>query len=124
MGCQSSKATSDPRYDLKGISEEEMKECKEAFDEFDLDGSGQISASEFANVMKALGVNMTKEEAKDVVKHLDIDGSGSIGFKEFLPIARDMKAKKPKKKNKDQKKKDKSNKPKKPPKDYSSDPKY
>jgi len=52
--------------------------------------------------MKALGVNMTKEEAKDVVKHLDIDGSGSIGFKEFLPIVRDMKAKKPKKmKNKD-----------------------
>jgi len=41
---------------------------KAAFDMFDLDGSGQISAAEFGTVIRSLGENPTDEEVEALLK--------------------------------------------------------
>eukprot|EP00092_Neocalanus_flemingeri_P041455 GFUD01045141.1.p1 GENE.GFUD01045141.1~~GFUD01045141.1.p1 ORF type:complete len:148 (+),score=67.57 GFUD01045141.1:62-505(+) len=59
-------------------------EFKEAFDEFDKDGSGAISSKELLGVMRAMGQNPTEDELLNLVMEVDMDGNGTIEFDEFL----------------------------------------
>merc|ERR1711915_1098708 len=59
-------------------------EFKEAFDEFDTDGSGTISPEELLGVMRAMGQNPTEDELLNLVLEVDIDVNGTIEFGEFL----------------------------------------
>merc|ERR1712179_184719 len=61
-------------------------EFKEAFDEFDTDGSGTISPEELLGVMRAMGQNPTEDELLNLVLEVDIDGNGTIEFEEFLSM--------------------------------------
>jgi Ca2+-binding EF-hand superfamily protein len=60
-----------------------LKELKDAFDLFDADRSGTISAKELQKVMKAMEINCSKQEIEDLMRLMDADGSGSIDFDEF-----------------------------------------
>ena len=73
---------------------------REAFDEFDKDGSGAISSKELLGVMRwalhsrvhagilwstvisyrAMGQNPTEEELNNMVMEVDLDGNGTIEF--------------------------------------------
>merc|ERR1712117_97860 len=59
-------------------------EFKEAFDEFDTDGSGTISPDELLGVLRAMGQNPTEDELLNLVLEVDIDGNGTIEFEEFI----------------------------------------
>merc|ERR1712189_164114 len=59
-------------------------EFKEAFDEFDKDGSGTISTKELLGVMRSMGQNPTEDELLALVMEVDINGDGTIDFDEFL----------------------------------------
>merc|ERR1712179_720206 len=59
---------------------------KEAFDEFDTDGSGTISPEELLGVLRAMGQNPTEDELLNLVMEVDIDGNGTIEFEEFLSM--------------------------------------
>eukprot|EP00092_Neocalanus_flemingeri_P062616 GFUD01075567.1.p1 GENE.GFUD01075567.1~~GFUD01075567.1.p1 ORF type:complete len:149 (+),score=63.10 GFUD01075567.1:51-497(+) len=61
-------------------------EFKEAFDEFDKDGSGAISSKELLGVMRAMGQNPTEDELNNLVMEVDLDGNGTIDFPEFLEM--------------------------------------
>eukprot|EP00092_Neocalanus_flemingeri_P001249 GFUD01001334.1.p1 GENE.GFUD01001334.1~~GFUD01001334.1.p1 ORF type:complete len:150 (+),score=70.03 GFUD01001334.1:37-486(+) len=61
-------------------------EFKEAFDEFDTDGSGAISSKELLGVMRAMGQNPTEDELLNLVMEVDMDGNGTIEFNEFLDM--------------------------------------
>merc|ERR1711973_792027 len=61
-------------------------EFKEAFDEFDKDGSGAISSKELLGVMRAMGQNPTEDELLNLVMEVDLDGNGTIEFPEFLEM--------------------------------------
>merc|ERR1712243_307250 len=61
-------------------------EFKEAFDEFDTDGSGTISPEELLGVMRAMGQNPTEDELLNLVMEVDMDGNGTIEFTEFLDM--------------------------------------
>merc|ERR1719402_726204 len=61
-------------------------ELKEAFDEFDKDGSGAISSKELLGVMRAMGQNPTEDELNSLVMEVDLDGNGTIEFPEFLEM--------------------------------------
>jgi Ca2+-binding EF-hand superfamily protein len=63
-----------------GNAEEEMLE---AFQIFDQDGDGNISADELRQIMENLGERLTDEEVEDMVKEADTDGDGEINYKEF-----------------------------------------
>lgn len=58
---------------------------KAVFDSIDLDGSGKITASEYAIFLKSMG--LSDADAASAFSHLDRDGSGSITQEEFAQNA-------------------------------------
>ena len=63
-----------------------MQEFKEAFDIFDVDGGGTITAEELGEVMKSLGQKPTRAQLEAMVREIDADGDGAIDFPEFLTM--------------------------------------
>merc|ERR1712241_1635784 len=53
-------------------------ELREAFDEFDKDGSGSISTKELLGVMRSMGQNPTEDEVLELVMEVDLNGDGTI----------------------------------------------
>ena len=68
------------------ISEQAIKEFKEAFDIFDKDKDGYITIKELDQIMKNLGQSPTESELQDMINEVDIDGSGTIDFRDFLEV--------------------------------------
>ena len=66
------------------LSEEQISEFKEAFDLFDKDGDGRITATELGTVMKNLGQSPSEAELRDMVNEVDENSDGTIDFQEFL----------------------------------------
>ena len=60
-----------------------LKEIQLAFEVFDSDGSGSISASEFQELCFELGIVMTEREVVAAVREIDTDGNGTLQFHEF-----------------------------------------
>ena len=52
------------------LSEEQIAELKQAFNEFDIDGGGTISTKELGYAMKALGMNPTEPELLDLINEV------------------------------------------------------
>ena len=69
--------------DRKELSEAKRVEIKEAFELFDIDGSGSIDSKELQVAMRALGFEPKKDELNQIMKDCDEDGSGTIDFAEF-----------------------------------------
>ena len=87
---------------IDGLTEEQVKEYKESFLMFDLDGDGTVTTSvrlfvcwdcsllnvcvvqELGTVMQKLGQRTTEKELDDMMKEVDLDGNGSIELDEFL----------------------------------------
>ena len=89
------------------LSEEQVAELKQAFNEFDVDGGGTISTHELGWAMRAMGMNPTESELlgnnhinlhagfiryssevlmksfSELINEFDTDGSGQIEFPEF-----------------------------------------
>jgi len=57
-----------------------------AFDMFDLDASGKISAAEFGAVIRSLGENPTDDEVDSLLASVDADRDGSLDFGEFSKL--------------------------------------
>jgi hypothetical protein len=64
--------------------EEQINNYKEAFLEYDKDGSGNISIKELGTVMRTLGENPTEDELQNLINKYDEDGNGTMEFTEFL----------------------------------------
>lgn len=73
----------------KRLTAQKRKEIKEAFDLFDIDGSGTIDARELNVAMRALGFEMTPEQIGQMIAEVDKDGSGTIDFDEFVHMMTD-----------------------------------
>jgi len=73
----------------KKLTAQKRKEIKEAFDLFDIDGSGTIDARELNVAMRALGFEMTPEQINQMIAEVDKDGSGTIDFDEFVHMMTD-----------------------------------
>jgi calmodulin len=54
------------------------QELRSAFEVFDQDGSGTISASELRQVLASLGENLTDAELDEMLKMADKNGDGDI----------------------------------------------
>ena len=68
------------------IPEDKILEYKEAFDMFDKDGGGTISASEIVKIMKNFGYPIKKAEAQKMIAEIDDNGDGEIDFEEFVTL--------------------------------------
>nr|ADD24089.1 Calmodulin [Lepeophtheirus salmonis] len=65
------------------LTREQVAELREAFNEFDDDGSGTITTQELGYAMRAMGMNPTEQELLELINEFDTDGSGQIEFPEF-----------------------------------------
>ena len=52
------------------MSEEQLAELKQAFDEFDVDGGGTINTKELGFTMRAMGMNPTEAEILDLLNEV------------------------------------------------------
>jgi hypothetical protein len=75
------------------LTEEEIKEFKEAFAQFDKGGDGAlaINTKDVKAVMRSIELNPTEAELQDMINRYDTDGTGTIYFAEFLTMVRKMK---------------------------------
>lgn len=63
-------------------------ETRAAFNVFDQDGSGTISADELRQVMKSLGENLTDEEIDEMIREADKDRNGTIDCMLLISLTR------------------------------------
>ncbi|KAG7505013.1 calcium-binding protein 5-like [Solea senegalensis] len=64
-----------------------LRELKEAFKEFDIDGDGSITSEELRHAMiKLLGEQTSKREIEAVVREADNNGDGTVDFEEFVKM--------------------------------------
>ncbi|KAK4564983.1 hypothetical protein RGQ29_006860 [Quercus rubra] len=59
------------------------KELRDAFDLYDLDKNGLISAKELHEVLRRLGEKCTLVECSKMISSVDKDGDGHVNFEEF-----------------------------------------
>ncbi|KAK4409722.1 putative calcium-binding protein CML25 [Sesamum angolense] len=69
--------TKDVDYD------EVLQNLKDAFQVFDIDKNGSISAEELQDVLQNLGEECTLAECRKMISGVDTDGNGAISFDEF-----------------------------------------
>ncbi|ELP84686.1 calmodulin, putative [Entamoeba invadens IP1] len=75
--------------DKKELTVEQQQEYKEAFQLFDKDNDGKITAEELGTVMRALGANPTMLKISEIVKQFDKENSGKFDQATFLNIMLD-----------------------------------
>lgn len=56
---------------MKELSEEEIEDYKEAFNNFDKSGDGVIDEGELGVVMRSLGFSPTNQQLKDMMAKVD-----------------------------------------------------
>ncbi|KAL3120797.1 hypothetical protein niasHT_008089 [Heterodera trifolii] len=71
---------------IDGLTTEQVAEFKEAFELFDKNGDGRVTASELGVVMHSLGHSPTEEELHEMVREIDENGNGSIELDEFIKM--------------------------------------
>ncbi|KAL7308702.1 hypothetical protein PS15m_011872 [Mucor circinelloides] len=74
------------------LTPEQIQEYREAFQLFDKNGDGSVSATELGVVLRSFGMNPTDAELQDMVSDVDADGNGNIDFEEFLNLVKDLKS--------------------------------
>ncbi|XP_070549527.1 calmodulin-2-like [Ptychodera flava] len=62
-----------------------------AFNVFDKDGNGFITASELREVLAGFDLKMTDEEVEEMIKKYDIDKDGQVKFDEFAKMMSNIK---------------------------------
>jgi len=63
---------------------------KKAFDMFDNDGSGLISAEEIREVLGLTDNEQMNEKIKEIIKQVDENGDGEISIDEFKEMMRKL----------------------------------
>jgi calmodulin len=71
---------------IDDIPENRLKEYRDAFEMFDKDKDGNITAKELANVMRSLNQDPSEQELHDMISEVDVDGNGRIDFEEFVVL--------------------------------------
>lgn len=68
------------------LTEEQRQEIREAFDQFDTDGSGSIDAKELKVAMRALGFETSREEIREMIKKVAGSSAPTIDFTQFTEM--------------------------------------
>ncbi|KAB5516692.1 hypothetical protein DKX38_027340 [Salix brachista] len=59
------------------------KELRDAFDLYDKNKNGLISADELHSVMRMLGLKCSLGDCRKMIREVDQDGDGNVNFEEF-----------------------------------------
>ncbi|XP_066915428.1 calmodulin-4-like isoform X3 [Clytia hemisphaerica] len=70
-------------YRPYGLMEKELEEYRKYFWQQDVDGDGQLSKNEFNNMLRTMGLNLTRQEVENLFAKTDVDKNYRISFHEF-----------------------------------------
>jgi len=62
----------------------------ELFEKFDADGSGELDAGEFAELLSEFGILCTEKEGEAIMKSIDTDGGGLLELNEIIAYVRQV----------------------------------
>eukprot|EP01095_Lingulamoeba_sp_RSL-Kostka_P001434 TRINITY_DN1200_c2_g3_i1.p1 TRINITY_DN1200_c2_g3~~TRINITY_DN1200_c2_g3_i1.p1 ORF type:complete len:203 (-),score=90.66 TRINITY_DN1200_c2_g3_i1:139-747(-) len=71
----------------KQLTPEQIKQFKDSFNLFDMDGDGFITAKELSLMMKCMGRDTTIQQAEKMIMEVDENKNGTVEFDEFLVMA-------------------------------------
>lgn len=77
---------SDPPLVPRSLSEEQVYEIREAFDLFDIDGTGRIDPSELLLALNTFGYDSARDDIKRVIEKIAKVKKPSIDFNDFLKL--------------------------------------
>lgn len=69
--------------DVSGAGDDGVKVLREAFDLYDQDSNGLISAAELHQILTRLGESCSVQDCTKMIKSVDSDGDGYVNFEEF-----------------------------------------
>ena len=72
------------------IPEDKIAEYQEAFQLFDKDGGGTISANEIYKIMKSFGNPIPLDDIKEMILRIDDSGDGELNFEEFICLMQEI----------------------------------
>ena len=75
-----------PQKTIADLTEEQKQEIREAFDQFDTDGSGGIDAKELKVAMRALGFDIPRDEIKRMITAVAGSNVPAIDFQQFMEM--------------------------------------
>ena len=73
------------------IDREEIQNCREAFNTFDVDKGGSISSKELDRLLRKMDIVLRVDQVEALLTKYDADGSGEVDFTEFLSMMVDLK---------------------------------
>lgn len=74
-------------FTSESVSVEEVREIKNAFDIFDVDGSGVVDPIELKNAFVSLGFANSSKFVLNILNDLDTESAGGLTFANFLKLA-------------------------------------
>jgi len=72
---------------MDSLDEEQIDTLQKAFNSFDTEGNGSITAETVGVILRMMGVKISEKNLKEVIAETDEDGSGIIEFEEFAELA-------------------------------------
>lgn len=89
-GNNTSRSSRSVKQPVIQLSDEQKQEIREAFDQFDTDGSGSIDAKELKIVMRALGFDLSREEIRTLMRKVVGGEAPAIDFNLFMQMMGDI----------------------------------
>eukprot|EP01113_Clastostelium_recurvatum_P019478 TRINITY_DN2296_c1_g1_i2.p1 TRINITY_DN2296_c1_g1~~TRINITY_DN2296_c1_g1_i2.p1 ORF type:complete len:152 (-),score=45.99 TRINITY_DN2296_c1_g1_i2:101-556(-) len=71
---------------MASLTVKQQQNLHSCFSLFDKDGDGRITASEFPQVLRALGLVLTEGEIRDLLREVDPRRTGSVGLQDVTNI--------------------------------------
>merc|ERR1712168_139929 len=72
---------------MAALEPEQIDALQKAFDSFDTEGAGSISAETVGIILRMMGVKISEKHLQEVIAETDEDGSGLLEFEEFAELA-------------------------------------
>ncbi|KAL8518341.1 hypothetical protein ACS0TY_009640 [Phlomoides rotata] len=69
---------------MASMHSDQLKQLREIFDRFDIDGDGSITLLELAALLRSLGLRPTGDQIQTMSASMDANGNGSIEFDELV----------------------------------------
>ncbi|KAG5618878.1 hypothetical protein H5410_018702 [Solanum commersonii] len=69
--------------DINSVGDGGVNELREAFDLYDQDSNGLISAAELHQILTRLGESCSVQDCTKMITSVDSDGDGYVSFEEF-----------------------------------------
>ncbi|XP_064085573.1 troponin C, isotype gamma-like [Macrobrachium nipponense] len=72
---------------MDSLEDDQIEALRKAFDSFDTEKQGFITADTIATILRMMGVKISEKNLAEVIAETDEDGSGQLEFEEFVDLA-------------------------------------